>query len=489
MSFCTKCGAELPEGAAFCTRCGAPVRAPQRRQRVSGREIWDATCAQVKARWRYKIGSKPALIAAVAALVVVVLVVIISVTLKDKNERGNDIAPPAQTELSGGTQTKGGADSAPGAAQTLPSPQPQTDGGSGGEALSEAELRQRGTFMRVSRLTDSGLNMVVGRITAPDDWQVSEQVQWSSYGNYPGMTQLSAVSPDGLRSFQLISTMSYFQTDSIFSSLGENETDPTTYRIHRQYRTAEQFVEMMLSGIGCTGAQKLSSSSIDSQSLSALKSTAEQHAYQTGYSLVQSLANLGMSANLVGYESTVVDNRYAVTTQSGQTEYIEVFTLVWAYQTSWVVQNSSITVNEIYWCVPFTYIFTAESEQALTSMQNEFLTFVSNSSVSPEFYYLVEQYRAYIENLLAQQLTNQIQAATEIQSQLMQDYGSSSDTNDRVTEMWSDYIYDRDDYTTSDGSTVKVPTYYDHVYETDSGDIYVTNDSLNVPTDWQELYT
>lgn len=489
MSFCTKCGAELPEGAAFCTRCGAPVRAPQRRQRVSGREIWDATCAQVKARWRYKIGSKPALIAAAAALVVVVLVVIISVMLKDKNERGNDIAPPAQTELSGGTQAKGGADSAPGAAQTLPSPQPQTDGGSGGEALSEAELRQRGTFMRVSRLTDSGLNMVVGRITAPDDWQVSEQVQWSSYGNYPGMTQLSAVSPDGQRSFQLISTMSYYQTDSIFNSLGENETDPTTYRIHRQYRTAEQFVEMMLSGIGCTGAQKLSSSSIDSQSLSALKSTAEQHAGETGYSLVQSLANLGMSANLVGYESTVVDNRYAVTTQSGQTEYIEVFTLVWAYQTSWVVQNSSITVNEIYWCVPFTYIFTAESEQALTSMQNEFLTFVSNSSVSPEFYYLVEQYRAYIENLLAQQLTNQIQAATEIQSQLMNGYSSSSDTNDRVTDMWSDYIYDRDDYTTSDGSTVKVPTYYDHVYETDSGDIYVTNDSLNVPTDWQELYT
>lgn len=489
MSFCTECGAELPEGAAFCTRCGAPVRAPQRRQRVSGREIWALTCAQVKARWRYKIGSKPALIAAAAALVVVVLVVIISVTLKDKNERGNDIAPPAQTELSGGTQTKGGADSAPGAAQTLPSPQPQTDGGSGGEALSEAELRQRGTFMRVSRLTDSGLNMVVGRITAPDDWQVSEQVHWSSYGNYPGMTQLSAVSPDGQRSFQLISTMSYYQTDSIFNSLGENETDPTTYRIHRQYRTAEQFVEMMLSSIGCTGAQKLSSSSIDSQSLSALKSTAEQHAYQTGYSLVQSLANLGMSANLVGYESTVVDNRYAVTTQSGQTEYIEVFTLVWAYQTSWVVQNSSITVNEIYWCVPFTYIFTAESEQALTSMQNEFLTFVSNSSVSPEFYYLVEQYRAYIENLLAQQLTNQIQAATEIQSQLMNDYSSSSDTNDRVTDMWSDYIYDRDDYTTSDGSTIKVPTYYDHVYETDSGDIYVTNDSLNVPTDWQELYT
>ena len=483
MSFCTKCGAQLPKDAAFCTKCGAPVQRPGRR-RPGGAEIWAAACGEVKSRWRRKIGSRNALIAAAAGLVVVVLVVVLTVLLGGREGRGKEPGPDWQGSVqTAAPQEQGGTK--PGAAPTQQPQQPD----SGGEALSEAELRERGTFMRVSRLTDSGLNMVVGQMTAPDDWQVSEQVQWSSYGNYPGMTQLSAVSPDGLRSFQLISTMSYYQTDSIFSSLGENETDPTTYRIHRQYRTAEQFVELFISNLGCTSAQKLGSSSIDSQSLGALQSVAEQHAYQTGYSLVQSLANLGMSANLVGYESTVVDNRYAVTTQSGQTEYIEVFTLVWAYQTSWVVQNSSITVNEIYWCVPFMYISTAESEQALASMQNEFLTFVSNSHVSPEFYYLVQQYRSYIENQLAQQLTNQIQAATEIQSQLMDGYSSSSDTNDRVTDMWSDYIYDRDDYTTSDGSTVKVPTYYDHVYETDSGDIYVTNDTLDVPSDWQELYT
>lgn len=484
MSFCTKCGAQLPKDAAFCTKCGAPVQRPGRR-RPGGAEIWAAACGEVKSRWRRKIGSRNALIAAAAGLVVVVLVVVLTVLLGGREGRGKEPGPAWQGSVQTAAPQEQGGGTKPGAA---PTQQPQQPDG-GGEALSEAELRQRGTFMRVSRLTDSGLNMVVGQMTAPDDWQVSEQVQWSSYGNYPGMTQLSAVSPDGLRSFQLISTMSYFQTDSIFSSLGENETDPTTYRIHRQYRTAEQFVELFISNLGCTSAQKLGSSSIDSQSLGALQSVAEQHAYQTGYSLVQSLANLGMSANLAGYESTVVDNRYAVTTQSGQTEYIEVFTLVWAYQTSWVVQNSSITVNEIYWCVPFMYISTAESEQALASTQNEFLTFVSNSHVSPEFYYLVQQYRSYIENQLAQQLTNQIQAATEIQSQLMDGYSSSSDTNDRVTDMWSDYIYDRDNYTTSDGSTVKVPTYYDHVYETDSGDIYVTNDSLNVPTDWQELYT
>ena len=243
----------------------------------------------MKKRWRRKVGSRNALIACAAGLIVVVLVVVLAVALGDRDGRGKEPGPAWQGAQSAAPQEQGGG-SKPGTVPTQPQQQQQD---TGGEALSEAELRERGTFMRVSQLTDSGLNMVVGRMTAPDDWQVSEQVQWSSYGNYPGMTQLSAVSPDGLRSFQLISTMSYFQTDSIFSSLGENETDPTTYRIHRQYRTAEQFVELFISNLGCTGAQKLGSCSIDSQSLGALQSVAEQHAYQTGYSLVQSLANLG----------------------------------------------------------------------------------------------------------------------------------------------------------------------------------------------------
>lgn len=228
MGYCTKCGAQLPGGAAFCTKCGAPVQRPERR-RPGGAEIWAAACAEVKARWRRKVGSRNALIACVVGLAVVVLVVVLTVALGDREGRGKEPCPAWQGVQTAAPQEQGGS-TKPGTAPTRQPQQPD----SGGEALSEAELRQRGTFMRVSRLTDSGLNMVVGQMTAPDDWQVSEQVQWSNYGNYPGMTQLSAVSPDGLRSFQLISTMSYFQTDSIFSSLGENETDPTTYRIHRR---------------------------------------------------------------------------------------------------------------------------------------------------------------------------------------------------------------------------------------------------------------
>ena len=483
MSFCTKCGAQLPKDAAFCTKCGAPVQRPGRR-RPGGAEIWAAACGEVKSRWRRKIGSRNALIAAAAGLVVVVLVVVLTVLLGGREGRGKEPGPDWQGSVqTAAPQEQGGTK--PGAAPTQQPQQPD----SGGEALSEAELRERGTFMRVSRLTDSGLNMALGQIAAPDDWQTMQQVQWSAYGNYPGMELLGAISPDQQRSFMLMSHMAFYQTDSIFTSLNEGEADPTTYRIFRQYRTADQYSELVLSLMGLSVAERLGSGCIDSQSLSAMQSAAQQHAYNVGFELEQAAAPYGLGLSLTGYEATVSNSRYRTLTQDGQTQYIELMLLVWAYQTSMPVTNSSMVTNEIYWCCPFTYIFAAESEQALEEMKNEYLTFICNSQVSPEFQYLVRQYRAYIENLLAQQMINQLQAANEMQSQLMQDYGSSSDTNDRVTEMWSDYIYDRDDYTTSDGSTVKVPTYYDHVYETDSGDIYVTNDTLDVPSDWQELYT
>ncbi len=482
MSFCTKCGAQLPEGAAFCTKCGSPVQKTSRR-RTDGREIWAAASAAVQDRWRRRVANKYAIITGAVGLLVVIVVVVLIAALGGRGDDGPAPAPTWQSAQTDAPQKQNGVEGgSPGAAQTS---RPDT----GGTALNEAELRNYGTFMRVSQLTDSGLNMALGQIAAPDDWQTMQQVQWSAYGNYPGMELLGAISPDQQRSFMLMSHMAFYQTDSIFTSLNEGEADPTTYRIFRQYRTADQYSELVLSLMGLSVAERLGSGCIDSQSLSAMQSAAQQHAYNVGFELEQAAAPYGLGLSLTGYEATVSNSRYRTLTQDGQTQYIELMLLVWAYQTSMPVTNSSMVTNEIYWCCPFTYIFAAESEQALEEMKNEYLTFICNSQVSPEFQYLVRQYRAYIENLLAQQKINQLQAANEMQSQLMQDYGSSSDTNDRVTEMWSDYIYDRDDYTTSDGSTVKVPTYYDHVYETDSGDIYVTNDSLNVPTDWQELYT
>jgi hypothetical protein len=56
---------------------------------------------------------------------------------------------------------------------------------------------------------------------------------------------------------------------------------------------------------------------------------------------------------------------------------------------------------------------------------------------------------------------------------------SSDDTyND---ERYTDYIFDQNDYTLSDGTHVKVSTAYDYVYEGDNGVVYFSDSAFPEP--------
>ena len=73
------------------------------------------------------------------------------------------------------------------------------------------------------------------------------------------------------------------------------------------------------------------------------------------------------------------------------------------------------------------------------------------------------------------------------------DYGGNAESTIEAGETytaldgWDDVIKDQSDYTTGSGEHVKVPTYFDHVYEGSDGSIYATN-SFDVPYDSTELF-
>ena len=48
-------------------------------------------------------------------------------------------------------------------------------------------------------------------------------------------------------------------------------------------------------------------------------------------------------------------------------------------------------------------------------------------------------------------------------------------------ERFTDYIFDQNDYTLSDGSHVKVSTAYDYVYEGDNGVVYFSDSAFPQP--------
>ncbi len=57
-----------------------------------------------------------------------------------------------------------------------------------------------------------------------------------------------------------------------------------------------------------------------------------------------------------------------------------------------------------------------------------------------------------------------------------------------TTDQFSDYIFDQNDYTLSNGDHVKVPDSYDYVYEGDDGNVYVSDSSFDQPGGSTQLY-
>ena len=56
------------------------------------------------------------------------------------------------------------------------------------------------------------------------------------------------------------------------------------------------------------------------------------------------------------------------------------------------------------------------------------------------------------------------------------------------SDQFSDYIFDQNDYTLSDGSSVQISTSYDYVYEGDNGVVYYSNSAFTQPGGSTQLY-
>ena len=116
--------------------------------------------------------------------------------------------------------------------------------------------------------------------------------------------------------------------------------------------------------------------------------------------------------------------------------------------------------------VPYFYMCivpASEKEEAFA----QFDIFASTTRTTDEFSILNARESQMLHEIVDQGWT--LQDESELVNGLGEGYGSYYE------DQFSDYIFDQNDYTTSSGESFKVPTSYDYVYETDNGEIYVTN--------------
>lgn len=176
---------------------------------------------------------------------------------------------------------------------------------------------------------------------------------------------------------------------------------------------------------------------------------------------------------------TLCRRSYAFT--AGGTDYrCVIFT---GNEASYFTLHGYSNVHWVNWGVPFTYVMFCPA-QDWAEGSAAFELFIGNTTVSDQFMSanknMSDALWAGIRK--AHDVTDCVSIAT---TALDRETSAGDDYED---ERFTDYIFDQNDYTLSDGSHVKVSTAYDYVYEGDNGMVYYSDSAFSQPGGSTQLY-
>ena len=130
--------------------------------------------------------------------------------------------------------------------------------------------------------------------------------------------------------------------------------------------------------------------------------------------------------------------------------------------------------DTIFWCMDATFCLWTDAD-VHDSYMGIFDTFINCTSVSQEYEQMRHMNADELQQMKMRIKNNAQQESEEAMRRRYQEIedktvgtGSTYSANDA----WDDYIRGETDYTTVDGSHIKLSNSYDHVYEGDYGNIY-----------------
>ena len=143
----------------------------------------------------------------------------------------------------------------------------------------------------------------------------------------------------------------------------------------------------------------------------------------------------------------------------------------------------SIVKDYVVWQVPFNYVIVCEAAE-WDALEPVFNQFVDNTSVSDQF---TAANKRLAEDLWARvNMKETLESGLTYSIEVMREETASGDSYD--DDRFTDYLFDQNDYTLSDGSHVKVSTDYDYVYQLDNGNVVYTDSALYEPGGATQLY-
>ncbi len=343
-----------------------------------------------------------------------------------------------------------------------------------------------GVFGTYITLTDPTTGIPIMDAVLPYGWTAQVQCDWSFVStSNPCIANILFTSPDKKATVLIQTSHDYLQSyDTSGLFLHRDYIDMETYIVHLAYKNAGQVLDMCFNGLLGTGGTMLSETPVPDEVQSILDRTAQIYLTTLVNGINQTGGGYGVTVQASASEGTVSMRRYRYTGSDGKSyladatafcvaaEYIRPF-----YGTNFV---------SIQWAVPAVMVYTAQDEETLEQYRMQYEMITENAAIRNEFNHVKHVYGSYIRNMVMQQMTSSITAMTKAQAQsYMSDYDSSDYTSDDWANDWSDYIYDRNEYTTADGSTIKAGTEFDTVYQ--NGDEFYFGSQGSAPFGWEQL--
>ena len=343
-----------------------------------------------------------------------------------------------------------------------------------------------GSFGAYTTLSDPTTGVPVMDAVLPYGWTAQVQCDWSFVStSNPCIANIIFTSPDKKATVLIQTPHDYLQsydTSGLFPH--RDYTDTSTYIVHLAYKNAGQVLDLCFNGLLGTGGTVVKEDPVPDEVQSILDQTAQTYLTTLVNGINQIGGGYGVTAQASGSEGTVSMRRYRYTGSDGQSYLADAMALCVAAE--YISPSYGTSFVYTHWAVPGMMVFSAPDEATLEKYRPQCEIITQNAALRNEFNYVKHVYGSYIRNLVMQQQANSIAAMTEAQAQsYMSDYDSSAYTSDDWANDWSDFIYDRNEYTTADGSTIKVGTEFDTVYQ--NGDEFYFGSQGSAPFGWEQL--
>ena len=344
----------------------------------------------------------------------------------------------------------------------------------------------------------------VGFTIRPIDWDSAVMGQYALPNGYEGVRVINNCDESStlghpirvtvmLNSKKDDARMMYYYgedfLDRVYSSSSilqhkEGQIDAQTMSFMRRYVNADGYCDAL--------AQQWAPGAVfyKSEDISSITPRLEAAYAQLNNEIVPGLASYGMYVDWI--ETTAAQRVYTYQ-DNGKTYCICVMAEDYAYQYS--SKSYGVSITNIVWQVPCYYILWCPLESYEHIRDGAFSTFVQNTSVNDEMMALNDKLTADIAARVIQEM-NMVCAAssaymasmTALTFSMVESSMSYSYTGSYSSDRFSDYMFDQNDYTLSDGSSVKVSTSYNYVWEGSNGTVYYGNSLSDAPGGATQLY-